>query len=72
MKLKEIKFGNPFKLKAESKDWYVKGKYDRSCKQYNCKHCDDAYTDIPMSGNITVIGDIKFAVNVHQQSVTTY
>lgn len=66
MKLKELKKGDLFALKAHGEHHvsdsqvYIKGEFDRSIKKYDCGRADDISYSRYFDGNKTVYTDFVY------------
>lgn len=58
--IRELKHGEFFRLKPDSKKTYVRGDYDRSEKKYSCIDYDDFNHERFFCGNQIVLVDFTF------------
>lgn len=59
-KIKDLKKGEFFKRKADSKEVYIKGDYDRASKSYSCIAFSDINKEIFVKANKLVYVGFTF------------
>lgn len=59
-KIKDLKKGEFFKRKADSKEVYIKGDYDRASKSYSCIAFSDINKEIFIKANKLVYVGFTF------------
>ena len=59
-KISDLKEGDYFKLKTNSKEVFIRGKYDREFKGYRCDYTSDISKDKILKGTILAITDFSY------------
>jgi len=60
MTIKAVAEGKFLRRKADSKKTYVRGKYDRSEKRYECHDWDDISRSMYLKGDTVVFTEFEF------------